>query len=108
MRHNEFTLHSVGGQDTAPQTAKIAAIKKQVSDSERMFVSAPAHMQTGFDFDDEQWGRQIEHELEVAKKRYLQGLLNDEKRNHSDVVLNDNENDKIIKQMAQRATRKKR
>ena len=109
MRYNEFAPHSARKQNTAPCTAKIRAIKDEVADSERMFVSSPAYMQTGFDYDDEQWGRQIEHELEIAKKRYLQSMLNDAKRQQPSSVLKDEKRNRgIVANMAKRATRKKR
>jgi hypothetical protein len=110
MRYKEFKPHSTRKQDTAPQTAKIAAIKKRVEDDENhLFSTVPAHMQAGFDYDDEQWGRQIEHELGIAKKRYLQSLLNDAKRQQPASVLKDEKKNRgLVANMAKRATRKKR
>jgi hypothetical protein len=109
MRYNEFAPHSARKPDTAPQTAKINAIKKRVADSEKKIIPVPAHMQAGFDFDDEQWGRQIEHELELAKKRYLQTMLSNAKRKQSKLALKDDDKSrKLVSKMAKRATRKKR
>ena len=109
MRYKEFMPHASGKPNTAPCTAKIAAIKKEVKDSERTLIPAPVHMQSGFDYDDDQWGRQLEHELELAKKRYLQSLLNDAKRKQPTSVLKDEKkNGGIVANMAKRATRKKR
>jgi len=66
-------------------------------------------VETTSDYEDEQWGRQLEHELELAKKRYLQSLLNDAKRKQPTSVLKDEKkNGGIVANMAKRATRKKR
>jgi len=101
--------HASGKPNTAPCTANIAAIQKEVKDSEPTLIAAPVHMQSGFDYEDEQWGRQLEHELELAKKRYLQSLLNDAKRQRPKPVLKDEKkNGGIVANMAKRATRKKR
>jgi hypothetical protein len=109
MRYKEFKPHASGKPDTAPCTAKIAAIQKEIKDSERMLTPAPAHMQSGFDYDDEQWGRELEHELELAKKRYLQSLLNNAKAQKSPSVLKDEKKNRgLVANMAKRAVRKKR
>ena len=109
MRFNEFKPHPSAKPNTAPCTAKIAVIQKEVKGSEPTLIPAPVHMQSGFDYEDEQWGRQLEHELELAKKRYLQSLLNDAKRKQPTSVLKDEKkNGGIVANMAKRATRKKR
>ena len=109
MRYNEFKPHSASKPDTAPCTAKIAAIQKEVKDSEPTLIPAPVHMQSGFDYEDEQWGRQLEHELELAKKRYLQSLLNNSKRQQPASVLKDEKKNRgLVANMAKRAVRKKR
>jgi hypothetical protein len=109
MRYNEFKPHSASKPDTAPCTAKIAAIQQEIKDSERMLTPAPAHMQSGFDYDDDQWGRQLEHELELAKKRYLQSLLNNAKPRQPASVLKDEKKNKgLVAKLAKRAVRKKR
>ena len=106
MRYKEFKPN----QFTAKQTAKIKAIQQRVADSEKKsFIPAPAHMQAGFDYDDEQWGYQLELELQNAKKRYLQSVLNDAKAQQPNIVLKDEKKNRgLVANMAKRAVRKKR